>query len=115
MNRTTDNLAEFGMRELGIAAQLLTAYASDKGNRNIDPNFGDEGVKLMMNTSSGFVFLTNSEFEVLMMHNGVLEQFFSCSYCGHEGFRDEFKHEAQDPDCFAEMRRVSGKDDGEDE
>jgi hypothetical protein len=83
---TTTNLAEFGNRELKIAAKLLTAYAD--GNFEC-PYFMDNGVQVMMNTDSGNVFLTNDDYQVLMMNGNELEGFYSSPYEGHEGFIDE--------------------------
>lgn len=82
---TTTNLAEFGNRELGMAGELLTAYA-DNG---APENFYDMGVTVMMNTCSGNVVLTNDDFQVLMMNGNSLEMFYTTPYEGHEGFADE--------------------------
>jgi hypothetical protein len=83
---TTTNLAEFGNRELKIAAKLLTAYAD--GNFEC-PYFMNDGVQVMMNTNSGNVFLTNDDCQVLMMNGNILQGYYSSPYEGHEGFIDE--------------------------
>lgn len=83
---TTTNLAEFGKRELTMAAELLNAYS--KGNYEC-PYFEESGVQIMMNINSGNVFLTNNEYQVLMMNGNKLEGFYSSPYSGHEGFIDE--------------------------
>ena len=80
---TTTILADFGFRELKMAAELLTAYC------NQPPEFLTDGVHLMMNTQSGCVFLTDEDFNVAMMNGGTLEQFHSCPECGAEGFADD--------------------------
>jgi|688.fasta_scaffold1754033_1 hypothetical protein len=83
---TTTNLAEFGNRELKMAAELLTAYSD--GNFEC-PYFMNDGVQVMMNKNSGNVFLTNDDCQVLMMNGNKLQGFYSSPYEGHEGFIDE--------------------------
>lgn len=83
---TTTNLSEFGYRELDMAADLLKAYANGKHNC---PYFSDNGVQVMMNTSSGNVFLTDEDCNVLMMNGSELEGFYVSPYSGHEGFFDD--------------------------
>jgi hypothetical protein len=83
---TTTDLKDFGNRELKIAAQLLTAYAD--GNFSC-PYFSNDGVQVMMNRNSGNVFLTNEDYQVLMLNDGKLEGFYNSPYSGHEGFIDD--------------------------
>jgi hypothetical protein len=80
---TTTNLADFGYRELSIAGTLLTAYAE---NPNVCPYFTNDGVQLMMNQHSGNVFLTDSDYNVLMMNEDKLEGFYSSPLSFLEGF-----------------------------
>lgn len=88
---TTTDLSKFGFRELKMAAELLTAYCEQGA-----PGYFDrDGVTVMMNTNSGYVFLTNAEFDVAMMNGDKLESFFTCPNCGSEGFADEI-HEGED-------------------
>ena len=82
---TTTDLAKFGNREKGMAAELLTALADGK----LPEDFNDDEVTVMMNMNSGNVFLTNSDFQVAMMNGDTLESFYSCPDCGHEGFFEE--------------------------
>ena len=92
---TTTNLADFGYRELDMAADLLKAYANGKG----PDSFDTEGVTLMMNQNSGNVFLTNDECQVLMMNCDDLEEWYFTPYAGHEGFADDLKAEYEaDPE-----------------
>lgn len=100
---TTTNLADFGYREIGMAATLLNAYLD---NTSI---LGD-GVQLMFNTHSGCVFLTDEDYAVAMMNGEKLEKFYS-SNCGHEGFAEDFEpHEDQDclqcPHCAGEDGKI---------
>lgn len=82
---TTTNLADFGYRELALAGQILTAYAG----KDACPYFTGKGVQLMMNTSSGNVFLIDEDCNVLMMNGDNLEGFYSTPYEGHEGFFED--------------------------
>jgi hypothetical protein len=87
---TTTNLAEFGNIEREEAGKLLTAYSR---NRNVCPYFEDRGVQVMMNTYSGNVFLTDENFNVLMLNGDNLEGFYNSPYSGHEGFFEELVEE----------------------
>lgn len=85
----TSDLSRFGWRERRMAATLLTA-SCDGG---FPDGFNDDEVTVMMNTNSGNVFLTNSDYQVAMMNGDKLESFYSCPQCGHEGFADEMEHD----------------------
>jgi hypothetical protein len=95
---TTTNLADFGYRELAMAGELLTAYSEN----NSFSHFSNDGVQLMMNHNSGNVFLTDSDFNVLMMNGDTLEEFYSSPYEGKEGFFDDLLEEY--PDMHKEDR-----------
>jgi len=82
----SSDLSRFGYRELDMAGDLLKAYAEQ-------PIEIGDGLKLMMNTNSGNVFLTNDDCRVLMMNGDKLEEFYSCPICGHEGFLEDMEHE----------------------
>ena len=77
------DLSQFGYRELGLAAELLKAYA-DHG-----ADFLGDGIKICFNTQSGYVFLSDEDCNVAMINGDRLEQFFSCPNCGNEGFKEE--------------------------
>jgi len=80
---TTTDLRFFGFRELKMAAELLQAYCDNP------PDFMRDGVHLMMNTQSGYVFLTDEDFNVAMMNGEVLAQFHNCPECRAEGFSED--------------------------
>ena len=79
----TTDLSRFGMRELNMAARLLAAYCDSP------PEFLGDGVTVMLNMHSGYVFLTDEDYAVVMMNGDALEQFHSCPECGHEGFAED--------------------------
>lgn len=89
---TTTDLKKFGFRELKMAAELLAAYCENP------PEFLRDGIELMMNTSSGNVFLTDEDFNVAMMNGERLDAWLFTPYDGHEGFLDELtdQHDPQD-------------------
>ena len=83
----TNDLSRFGYRELKMAGELLTAL-SEQG-----ADYLTDHVNIFMNTNSGNVFLSDEDFNVAMMNEDKLEQWFSCPECGYEGFKEDMKHE----------------------
>ena len=64
----TEDLSKFGMREIGLLRDLLDAWL----NNGLPEDFLDEGVKPASNMNSGYVFLTNDEYQVCMAVDGKL-------------------------------------------
>jgi hypothetical protein len=87
-NIVTSDLSEFGYREIKMAAELLKAWVED----GLPSNFYNDGVTLNFNKDSGCVFLSNSDYQVLMLNRGILEEWFTCPECGHEGFLEDMEH-----------------------
>ena len=114
---TTTNLADFGYRELAMAAKLLTAMTEN----GLPDDFDGEGVTVMMNQNSGNVFLTNSEYQVAMMNGDDLESFYTTPYDGYEGFADELKEQyEQDGESWHEddiqyLKDIGAIEDGEED
>ena len=88
MNTTTD-LSEFGNRERAIAIELMTEW----NNGNLPYDFESENVQMMMNTTSGNVFLTNEYNQVAMMNKDKIESFYTSPNSGIEGFYDDLYQE----------------------
>lgn len=82
----TKDLARFGSRELVEAAALLTAYRSDGDETEL---LTGDGLAVWLNTMSGYVFLCDEDYNVAVMSGGILEDFITCGYCGHEAVRSE--------------------------
>lgn len=82
---TTTNLSKFGYSEIKELTKILNAWMTD----GLPDDFYQDEVHPMMNNNSGFVFLTNSEFQVAMMNGNKLESWYSCPNCGHEGFAED--------------------------
>jgi len=102
---TTTDLSNFGFRELKMLELLLTAMRK----QGLPQNFYNDEVTPMMNTQSGCVFLTNSEYQIAMLNKDKLEVWYSCSNCGHEGFKDDFEHEPVSSDCDEQMEWVKNE------
>ena len=83
----TTNLSDFESREWLLLQELVKG----KNEQGLPEDFGFEGLAIMMNQDSGFVFFTNEDFQVAMMNGNKLESFYTCSKCGSEGFSDEIK------------------------
>lgn len=82
----TSALEEFGSRELGMAADLLKAMAE----QGLPKDFYKKGVHVDFNPNSGWVFLTNSEYEVAVLDDdGELVQIYNTWYSGIEGTLEE--------------------------
>ena len=93
---TTTDLSDFGFREFELAAELLTAYCKNK------PAYLSDGVRVMMNQNSGYVFLTDEDHNVAMMNGDNLEPFLFTPYSGHEGFIDDLLDEFSPDDLHAD-------------
>ena len=88
-NAYTEDLSEFGFRELDEASKLLGAIKN-----GLPSDFEDDGIKVGFNSSSGFVFLTNSEYQVAMLDDkGKLYSFYTTPYEGYEGSLEELLDE----------------------
>ena len=99
------DLTKFGYRELKMARDLLTGLLEKN-----DTKFLGDGVQIAMNTHSGYVFLTDEEYNVAMLtDDGALEDWFSTTYEGHEGFYDDLMLEYKDmhPEDQAYMNQLT--------
>jgi hypothetical protein len=83
---TTTDLAKFGSSERKELCRLLDAWEE----QGLPESFHDTEVIPMMNTESGYVFLTNSEYQVAMCNGSKLALWNACSNCGHEDFEESF-------------------------
>jgi CRISPR/Cas system Type II protein with McrA/HNH and RuvC-like nuclease domain len=99
---STNDLSKFGYRERQMASKLLSTYQSSK---DLTKAFEDEGLEIMFNTMSGYVFLTNSEYQVALLdENENLVDYLHCSECGREGTLEELKAETEEFEtCCTEM------------
>lgn len=86
MDVITTNFADFGVRERHELIEILQAWESSE----LPDDFYDDEVVPMFNRDSGYVFLTNSEYQVCMVADGKLESWYTTPYAGYEGFLDDF-------------------------
>lgn len=85
MNAYTENLNDIitFARERDMTIKLLQSW----GEHGLPDDFYEEGVKIAFNRSSGYVFLTNEDYQVAMLtDDGTLESYYNTPYSGHEGF-----------------------------
>jgi len=87
---TINDFSKFGYRERKMAEHLLHAW----NEQGLPDDFINDEVSIIMNTHSGNVFLTNSDFQVAMMNGDKLESFYTDFETGEEGFRDELSEES---------------------
>lgn len=94
MNDTyTEDLSKFGYIEKAEARDLINALNDKKTPKD----FNLCGVKVAFNMMSGFVFLTNDEYEVVMIDDeGELYSFYSSPYEGREGCFEDLLSEYED-------------------
>lgn len=107
---TTTDLAEFGFREICELRDLLDAWI----NHGLPDDFYQNAVHAVFNKNSGFVFLSNSDFQVAMMNGDALESFYSSPYEGKEGFFAELLAEypemhREDKEWFSEIAKQRGE------
>jgi len=92
-NDYTENLANFGFRELDEASKLLSAIKN-----GLPDDFDNQGIRVGFNRNSGYVFLTNDECHVAMYDDQSKElySFYSTPYEGREGCYEELLQEYDD-------------------
>lgn len=91
----TENLADFGYRELAMAKDLLVAWFDGDG---LPLDFEAEGVRIAFNRNSGNVFLTNDEYQVCMEAEGKLYSWYWLPNHGNEGFCEDLIREYDNGD-----------------
>lgn len=103
MELVTADLSKFGRCELQEAAELLKALTDD------ECDFLGDGITLNMNTGSGYVFLSDEDYNVGMLNDGKLEQWFSCPNCGEEGFKEDLVCNANNVECQEWLKEIGAK------
>jgi hypothetical protein len=105
MSVTTTDLTDFGSRERGTLVTLLTAWST----QGLPKDFDNYEVVPMLNKDSGNVFLTNSNYDVAMLHGSKLESFYYCPECGHEGFAEDIEHDDSLQGCTEFLESILGE------
>lgn len=94
----TENLSKFGIREICMLRDILTAWI-EKG---LPGGFDFDNVRPAFNLNSGNVFLVNDSYQVAMMNGDELELFHSLPYGGGEGFLSDLLEEYHPEDLHKE-------------
>lgn len=98
MTYYTENIADFGYREIKMLRDILDAWVE----HGLPDEFYTQGVKPAMNTGSGYVFLVNEDYQVAMMNGNKLEIFHTLPYGGPEGFIEDIIAENAPDDLHAD-------------
>ena len=88
----TTDLGMFGYREQEIAQDIFIAWR----NHGLPEDFENEGVEIAFNTHSGYVFLTNSDYQVAIEEDGKLVSFYTTPHEGREGTLEDLLEEYED-------------------
>ena len=111
-NMLTSDIAKFGARERAILVELLEAWGRD----GLPSDFDDYEVQPMFNMNSGYVFLTNAEYQTAIMEDGKLVSHYFLPYAGIEGTLSELIEEFEkygdswhvdDVEAFSEIKLLS--------
>jgi len=100
MNNTQD-LSNFGYVEIDEAIKLLKEYKNHK-------SILGAMVQIEFNPNSGNVFLIDNNYDTAMMNGDVLDRWYSCPVCGHEGFINNMDHRKDDEECQAYVAEIKG-------
>tara|TARA_R100000482_G_C5070927_1_gene121525 strand:- start:129 stop:479 length:351 start_codon:yes stop_codon:yes gene_type:complete len=92
MNGYTENLADFGYREQDEAKEIFAAWKKN----GLPQDFENDGVRLAFNMNSGYVFLTNNEYQVAMSDGDALYSFYTSPYEGIEGSFEDLLEQYKD-------------------
>jgi hypothetical protein len=82
MSYYTENMGEFGYREIKELSKILNAWVEN----GLPIDFHQEEVKPAFNKNSGYVFLVNNEYQVCMLNGDKLDIWHTLPYSGEEGF-----------------------------
>ena len=91
----TADFSDWGYRDIGDAATILELWSDQKLTRLADYYFDNDGsITVNFNQNSGIVFLSNSDYQVLVESDGKLELFITTGWTGQEGTLDELADDA---------------------
>ena len=92
----------FNDRQLEQAGKLLTFYADDPNSAltplALDYFYVNGYIKVGFNTRTGYVFLIDEDFNVLLPNRGKLDLWITLPYSGEEGFYDSLMEIYEDFD-----------------
>ena len=106
MNGYTENLADFGYREQDEAKEIFAAWKKN----GLPQDFENDGVRLAFNMNSGYVFLTNNEYQVAMCgEDKKLYSFYTSPYEAIEGSFEDLidEYENMHPEDKEWLRNIA--------
>jgi|APSaa5957512535_1039671.scaffolds.fasta_scaffold10421_4 hypothetical protein len=83
----TTDISKMNLSEV---TEMLTAFQQENTTRAFKAMWYDEDTIPTLNQESGYCFLTNSDYQVAMMNEGILSMFINCSECGREDFEQDW-------------------------
>lgn len=95
----TEDWSEFGYREKDMGIELLQAWHNGRVVSGLE--LGDN-VRVAFNRNSGYVFLTNNNYDAFMLDpdkDNQINIFLSCPNCGNEGFPQYLYDNPQCDEC----------------
>lgn len=90
----TSDFKDFGKKQIAETADILKMYVDGKLSPVARDYFYDDGIEVMFNNQSGFVFLSNSDYQALGDNSGMLDLWITTSWTGQEGFLDDLVDDA---------------------
>ena len=105
-NITTTNLTEFWFIEKTEAWKILNAYSENLLTDRAKRFFYDDWIEIMMNKNSWYVFLTNSDYQVLMLNDDwYLDLFITLFETWKEWFYDDLINDNLTKDEKTELKQ----------
>ena len=92
-NYLTEDITDIPLDEVVPLLTALDKWRNEStrtSTKMFQASWYDKGSKVAMNNQSGYVFLTNEEWQVAMIDNGKLTMFLNCGECGNEGLENDF-------------------------
>ena len=84
-NVLTSDFSDLGSRERSKLREMLISW--DK--YGLPDGFYNDEVTFAFNKNSGYVFFTNSDYQVAILNGDELEEWYFSPYEGHEGFLED--------------------------
>ena len=88
----TENLSDLGYNEREEFIEILKLWQRD----GLPKPFWEGDVKVGFNSGSGFVFLTNNEYQTCMRREDALEMWHNLPHNGEEGFLGDLLDQWED-------------------
>lgn len=92
---TTTDLSDFGYIERVALLRLINAWH----NQGLPDDFCNDEVVPMFDKNNGWVFLTNSEYQICILNGDKLKTWYNCPNCCHEGFAEDCQLNTDGCEC----------------